>query len=664
MQFYFALVESGETVFSQDYARTDWTVMSFSRRHQEQEFAALQLEIKNPGVGLLAGPTWLWFSVRPVGSPVAIPLFFGRIVGVPSSILQEAVTVELIARPADFVAQKQAVTDALRVLPWFDEVFIDPLRRDDPDIVLEAYSKRIHIDPVTHVVGVSDILIGEDALAEFSAHEMLYDGFDLALASDIPLRSVAVDALLSWTQLAQGSVDLSSYLIANWPKSVAGNYITSFTLRETNWPQPGGAIGDNWRVEASSCVLLYGLDVLHVAGDDSKIIKWWDGVTTNIDISTSDDYLAKIPPGSIAVPSFMTDETLRVTYKDDGAGGKDLATWSYSLNHTDGIIPVAYMVPTLRAAYDAARPCEERVTFTLKADVQPLVTMPGEDEALRLDNIRSVNLSDPIDESSDAVVPIGDPRRRSYLLTERGQLSLVHLLLLARNHLLRRARAVEVTFAPTLDRLFDIGLKKNARVYDPRIPGGQADGKIVEWDFGVNGDSGAVELTVTMACAVGNGGDIEISAGEPTWIEDDYIEDDYQERTGRVVSFNSDIGYEQPLFNPQDDGIDFIGGVTVDSAVEQALDVVNPEATQRPILQAAIEEWNRTNGGIIGLTKEQRQELVQARADAMNAVLAEIETVATFKLKSMRNAFSSPYPITTSELKIPNMINLSGGVSA
>ena len=55
-----------------------------------------------------------------------MPLFFGRLVGIPTNILAEVVTLTFVAKPVDFLEQKFAMAETLKVLPWYDPIFIDP----------------------------------------------------------------------------------------------------------------------------------------------------------------------------------------------------------------------------------------------------------------------------------------------------------------------------------------------------------------------------------------------------------------------------------------------------------------------------------------------------------------------------------------------------------
>jgi hypothetical protein len=59
-----------------------------------------------------------------------------------------------------------------------------------------------------------------------------------------------------------------------------------------------------------------------------------------------------------------------------------------------------------------------------------------------------------------------------------------------------------------------------------------------------------------------------------------------------------------------------------------------------------------------GITDEDRQAQVKARADAVNNVLKQYETRATFKLKSMTREFTTDYQIEMTDLRIPTGYDL------
>src|SRR5262245_25859867 len=289
---YFAWVDPDETTFGSEHMRYDENVFSFNLEHNEGDFATLELEVRRPRnvsgqpVGLLAPgrKIWAWFAFD-CGS--GLFKLFGRLVGVTSNVLPEVVSIRLIARPADYAAQKSALAGSLKVLPNYDPVFVDAARRDDPDTVLEGYSKIWHIDRETHVVTVSDILVGEDTPLALAANEMDFNGLDMA-PSGVPLTSVSLTAELTWTQLAQGVVDLSSHIIRNWP-SEAGALVSSFTFGTDNWPSNGASLGDGWEaVDSSTTDAVAEPQVITDNNSSKTIYKWWDGVTTSLEVTETD----------------------------------------------------------------------------------------------------------------------------------------------------------------------------------------------------------------------------------------------------------------------------------------------------------------------------------------------------------------------------------------
>jgi len=638
---YFAWIEASETTFGPEHMRWDESVFSFTLEQSEGDPANLTLVVRRPrneagnAIGLL-GPgrkIWAWFAFD---CGPALIKFRGRLVGIPTSIFEELVTLEFVARPFDVVAQKEALAETLRVLPYYDEVVLDPSRRNDPEVVLEGYTAIWHYDRETHVITISDELTGEDGLVEFDGAsedgKVLWDGLGLTLTSG-PLARVDVHAEYTWTQQAQGSVDLTEYLIDNWPNEPeysSPGEITSFTFKADNWPKNGTGIGNGWVVAEATSREVYSHTPVTFAEEEELTINWWDGATTNVKHSITESRLTTDPPGSIVIYGAMTQDESKVTYATDGNGERYASSFTRTIAFESTLMPLHHVQPTLLAGYTAGRQCTELVSLTLVADVQPILTDPEDGEALRLDDIRSVNLSERIGAGTDAYVPIGDPRRRSYIATERGNRSVEHLIVLARAHLRKRARVVEITFAPKLARMPEITLRKNAFLVEPRV--GEALGKIIGYSLALDGSDGRINCEVRIGCAIGRGGSAVASGGEPTYCTVDYTGADYQQFTGRIVLFDSSVGYEPPNANPNDDGINFMSGLVAADVIDTGLVVENPAAVQR----------------------------AEIAADDRPAeeVLKDFETRATFKLKSMTRAFSTDYEIEVTDLKIPTGYDL------
>ena len=244
--FYFAWVAATETTFGVEHQREDEKVLDLKIEHAEGELPSLEVEIENPRVGLLAPGRNIWAWLSWFDGTSVVPLFFGRLVGIPSDIFAETVTLSLIAKPNDYAEQKQALGRAMKVRPYYDPVWMDVADRDNPDAILEGYSALWHVDRVTHVVTASDVLTGEDGTEQFDESEVPYDSVSFSVG-EAPLRKVSVDARLTWTQQASGAIDLG----AKYVETLTGASLLG------GWPKGGESIGGGWTVQSGSIVDKY-----------------------------------------------------------------------------------------------------------------------------------------------------------------------------------------------------------------------------------------------------------------------------------------------------------------------------------------------------------------------------------------------------------------------
>jgi hypothetical protein len=642
---YFAWIDASETTFGPEHLRWDEAVFSFELKQEEGDPASLTAKVQRPRnvsgdpIGLL-GPgrkIWAWFALD---CGPALIKFRGRLVGIPTSLFEDLVTLEFVAKPIDVVAQKAALADTLRVLPFYDEAVIDPERRKDPDVVLEGYTKIWHYDRETHVVTVSDEITGEDGTVSFDGAsedgKVLYDGLGLNLATG-PLARVDVTAEFTWTQQASGTVDLTNYLISHWPGSIGGQIPS---LNAGDWPKHGGSLGDGWEVAESSAQDVFdfsthtetrtGSITLEGTDDEGDSRITWSTSTTQV----------KSSGALISFGEIVTNDSSNATFDGDQSGA---ASASRSRSSTFAVVGVQSIVATLVAGYKAERQCTERVSFSLFADVQPILTDPEDGEALRIEDIRSVNLS-----SGEDLAPIIDPRRRSYIATERGNQSLEHLIALARTNLMKRARAVEITFAPKLSRMPEVTLRKSVFLAEPRV--GEALGKIIGYSIALDGSDGRINCEIRIGCTIGYGGIVTAIAGTPTYASVNYTGPDYQQfidRTVLVDAFtDSSVGYQPPDASPNDDGIDFLSALTAQDVIDTDLVVEHgPDPTQ---------DVPENMGTPANTTSNQQSEAIRARSEFIkNEILPQYETRAKFKLKSMTREFETEYELQVTDLKIP-----------
>lgn len=519
MIYYLALVDATDTTFLPEFARQDEHVADFSVSQQEADFAGLTITIKKPSLRLLdpARPQWVWLSADDEGT--IIPLFHGRVVAIPANIQREMVVLDFTARPVDFEDQKRALAATLRVHPWFDYAYIDPQMWNDADTVLEARTDVWHIDRLTNAVTISSILAGEDGTMNITSDLINPDGFDLSYR-DAPLRRVDLQLRAMWTQQIRGAIDITPQLLAAFEAagSPAG-YVTSYTGSGlyNSWPMAGDSLSN---------VYSFGEQTIDVA----------DGIyfkrkykTTNV------KYTSAPSPGSSATPA----ENRKV----------DFRRWAFKV--------------TSVVKYEAGIERTEDLSFSIYADVQD-VTSDQNDAQAEIITLSSGSIGTPVGEGSAEELPIGAIWRDAYFPTARGQLSIQFGLAHARALLLRRARAAEIKVRVPFATAIEASCRKSATIYHPAIPGGVATGKIVDYQFGVDGKSGVEFGEITIACLAGRAATFAPVSGTPTWASADYTGADYQVFSGGlVVGDVTDMTYTPPNASGVEKAVVGITSVTV-----------------------------------------------------------------------------------------------------
>lgn len=256
LPFNFAWVDGDQTAFDPAFARMDEDIFSFHLQHEEGQNPTLDLVIKNPRVGLLSlgRKQWAWFSYNSPESGI-IPLFFGVLIGLPTDLFAELITIKMIARSQTYIEDKQAVAETMRQFPSYDPIWLAADKRDDPDAILEGWSSLYHTDRTTLETTASDILVGEDGTLVFQETDAFYNSVKMELG-EAPLANVQVQATTHWTQRSIGyvagpSVYLQTYTGSSWMN---------------DWPKPGASLGGGWTVETSFITDVYKVEQTPMAG--------------------------------------------------------------------------------------------------------------------------------------------------------------------------------------------------------------------------------------------------------------------------------------------------------------------------------------------------------------------------------------------------------------
>lgn len=611
VNFYFAWVDATEVDFDpMTMAREDEDVFSFTLSGTEGDFASLEAVIKNPRVGFLAPgrKVWAWLS-KSVDDAEAEPMFFGRLLGIPTNVFDTLVTINLTARPSDFAEQKAELAESLKVAPYWDDIFIKPESWDDPDVVLEGYTKMWHIDPVSHVVSVSDILVPEDGVIEFAENAFFYDSMSITL-NEVPLRSIQIDAAIPWTQSGQGVLDVSYLLSYVFTIGNESRAISSFTFKGllSSWPQAGARMGSGWVVRNGSLV-----DVSYTSKPAVNIPYYYD---------TSD--IPALPQGSIMYPE-------RIQPGSKYWGGVDGAGFDTTVSVV--FAAIGWGIPNMVLDWSASREFVETVSITLRTSQQALATL-ADDEEVSVIKLTANKVTD-LDENDN--IPLGSSLKRSFVDTDRGKQAIEHLICVARANLVARSRSVLTQFQTDMLSGLPVTLRHGVKINDPRIPGGEAVGKVIAFSHQLDGSSGTAISVITFASTVGYGGSYEAADGDPIYVDDDYVEPDYQEYENEVIlTTTEDVTYTPPPIAYFDDGIDFERGLTIKNAVRSCY-AENKAEQQR----AAIE--SQTGADTAGI----------------QSILQNIPTRVHLQMIALEGGpFVTTKVIEVSDLIIPKQIDL------
>lgn len=774
LPFTFAWVDETDSTFDPDaHGVFDEDILSFSLKHEEGQIPTLNIRFRNPRIGLLnpGRKIWGWLAWQspdtdPTYAGALVPLFFGVITSVPTDLFKEQIAIVLQARSPKFIAQKQALAEAMKVAPYYDPIWLDVGERDKPDSILEGWSAMWHVDRTSLGLTASDILEGEDGTLIFSEGQALYESVSLKLEQP-PLNNIRVEGTVNWQQRSSGYVQspdiaMSSYtggtFLSDFPKggaSIGGGYkVQSSFVTDTyrvsqtptasyssqwtntdpnpgqcsnasastnssgpallspnplqcvltahyqsglcqpfsdpplNWPMTGASSGfvvPLWNIQGSmmlrydasrqfseivefdmiadtqailasplvgqntELLVLSAVDVgqplidvrgwTTFAGQAVPLaqIIWPNDPTTPgglaYQIAVQAGVAGSVEPEFSDVPTITTNDG-SVIWASLGNGGiTSAASWSPGT-----AVPLGQILLLQNIAFDTASGEFQTVPgatsyyictrsgvtngayrdFTYYPPVQSNVETPP---ALRhISTIDPPNFTTTVGaivndgsvkwtvlgKNPDLFqIPIGgtpdDVKARSFFPGVRGTRALKYLLMRARARLRYRARAVKVGWTSPFELVVAASCRKNATLFDPRIPGGIASGKIISYELTAGGD-GKLRGNIEIGVSVGYGGSAAQVVGEPTYVEDGYVEFGYQVYEGAMnITESNDIGYSPPVFVGFDDGLNFpLRWADISDGGRFSNDV----ASQKAAIEAAFDVMiqlqyvNRFGGGV------------------------------------------------------------------
>lgn len=376
-----------ETTFTDDMKRFDEEVLGFEIDHTEGNIPSATIEVRNPHIGLLAPGrqvyAWLAFDD---GTSVD-QTFLGRLVGIPKNMIGETVSLEFTGRPDDYIRQKQLVAETLKYLPNYDPIFFVPKKRDDPDAILEGHSVLYHVGRTDQTVSVSDVLVGEDGLEIFEPADVPRDSVSVGL-NEPPLAAVVVDAKVSWTQAATGYLDMGF----NSLESYAGDGLMS------DWAKPGEQLGGGWVVSDGLAVDAAGIECATTVNLSAN---WTNGEETHangdaMSYSMSQTLLVGTQGGVSGIVSSKSTSGVVDPYATDDNGDPAPINIPMSVSYSHMLVPLWQVNTAMLLKYLASRKRTERVSLTLAADVQAVITNPLIQQNTESITLGGSNVDEPV----------------------------------------------------------------------------------------------------------------------------------------------------------------------------------------------------------------------------------------------------------------------------
>jgi len=536
--FYFHWVNEADP-FDASCLVMDEYIFHFECVHAEGAHCALVIEIENRGLPPLGGSLPLWCYFAWDNGTEVIPLFKGRLVAVPSDLNGPYHQLEFLARPSDYDARIRNLSQYMKELPYYDVAFIDPNSIDDPNNVLIAVASNWHTDRVTHAVTLSDILVGEDGVEEFGESDIHEDNFETRLV-DAPLSSVDVSGTVKWTATASGSIPIGVF-------SFGGPSVGSII---SGWPKTGEQLAGGWAVASASAArsgtgkelqtttvnVNYQNEAKeHRDGDTMELTENFSGPTAVLSGSAGivSGHLIKFKM-IVGDPYYGTPASLEEERAGTYVNESDNCTCSIALS------------------YGAGLPRTETLSFRLVSDLQDVLFNP--EDTAKQEEIKLPG----IDVGTGSPSIMADTSAPSYFASARGRQSAQYLALAGLARLKKGGRVVKVAFDCDFGRVVTLNCRKNAHVTYQMLVNGESSGKITQYSFSGDGDSGEFIGNVVSMCCIGTNTAVVETPGTAGYVDDGYVDDGYYQNEGEIVLFgdgNIGMGAITPV--PNVDGITF-----------------------------------------------------------------------------------------------------------
>lgn len=448
MKFFFASVDHTQDTFDPStHKREDIKVLRMEINHSENDFAHLYLEVSQDYN--LPDNKYIWVSVEHDNN--IHPLFFGILTNFPYSNNNNIMKLEYIAQFPGWEEQKSNLAQSLRVLPYWDDVFIPPGNENNYDKILESRPCAWHYDRINGAVTISSIAEG-DRIIDLG-QDIVEDSININIIGSA-LEKINIVGVVHWQQQINGNISLKKDIL----KAFGGQVQTLSPRLQKNWPKEGVVIGDSgFRINKSKC-------------NEVRRITFPDGANAETSnyfaVKSNTKYRSNI---SDVHRMLLGSDTVHVT----------TPKYTYNID------------------FDAG--------FNYRQTRKEIIDI---DIDVKLQNIKSnteggavyiVKNSNDIERRQDT-----NQSMFSYFLTDRGKMSFLYLLETAKAIAVKSSRNIDISFETSFDKLIDVSCRDSIKIYSPRIPGGHALGKVSSYKLIACGKTGDLKSVVNIGVTTGD----------------------------------------------------------------------------------------------------------------------------------------------------------------
>jgi len=463
-----------------------------------------KVTVQNPGIGgIVAGSSRYYCLVDD-----DIEICRGKMLSLPSTLGGAKIELEFHCKPPNSDGLLEAAADALRLgevdydpnapaadreaAEAYDPLFV-PRDPDDPASALAGRPEIWRWDRKTLAITrthVTDGSVTHDLGRNGLVGKSLSDGPSLRLTQ--PPKAITKSRLTaSWTQEAKGRQSVA----------INGN-ITTFSWQDfiQAFPRPGDSIGANsgWTFALASIDSVIDAPVSTFTIRGGKF-----GLASNGSI--------KCRPKTISYtvcPAYdyrqQRQEYIALSLR---AGVQDILYDDESQEKPEELELAPLHVDNVTPEWVYEDPDTlERMHYAigdevLASDKAWICLIPH--DAMENFAVRDPDTGETIWQRSDKRAPLADNRSPRFADTFRGIRVIRHGLRRLQRIVLKRSRCAEVSFDVPWALGRDITCDHSCRVEHPRLPGGEAMGKVTGVTLQIDGPRKTV--SVTISCPVGNG---------------------------------------------------------------------------------------------------------------------------------------------------------------